>query len=930
MKKFLLLMASIFIAAKIFAFSNEDIKKFTFENGLVMYFLEDNSSATVRTELLIRTGISSQNEKNQGLFTLYARLKNLEIGSDTIRLVKTVAPTDSEKAFLELSKALSPLNPSDAKIRAETKKMNEELKEYSSSVGGFINSAIEAKMSPVSPWKSDSGISPEIFAARSVAATRTILLQIEKNFFTARNSILLVSGNISASAAEKLAQKYFGSLPNAQESDEENFLSKKIETLLKNQKSKSAKKFVLHDTDFSDEITQIVVEYTDFSRNECDILAATLDEDFSAFKESLISEKNLAIRGAEYANVASAQKKGSSRLIFQSLLEKTKMNPAEQSELFLKKINAQNLLSQFYLDFELSKIKSERTKKSDDSKEFMEELSLWLTTQNDESSFFSRESDLAKLSADSLAKKLASSEPYVFVIVNSRTYNKYAKNFKKAGYEDVTSKNGAWYKQEFYQNLLKEKLQQPSQEKIDAIGFDKEISKSASKFIEENRKAFSTFTLKNGIPVVAKRTKSAKTVSFTISIQGGDYMFAPEYIGLATVLIDAIAVNIRNQIDLLYMNGFIKGQYDVSAKTGSSSAYINVTCAAEEFVQIINATSGAFVYGDITPVLADGITYDERTQWRLKKGSSEFQLLSAAIKQIYSKSNYPMLFDDKNDKPSKMDFYKISEVYPLYLDSSRFSIALAGGIKKDSELKEILNNAFGILETHEETAAKPANIPEQDFSAKTKRIQLKHLFLTDVAAEDAGPRPQILIPTTKFLDPVLYVLPSPEISSTDSALFNALLYELSERIEKKAKKQNPEVSVKIYPPEKDLPFARISILNVERTNSVDKAYKDAVSELTEDLRKLVAQKDEEARDLQKAELVERMENLWILNNLSDVQSALGTVKLIQKGCELKNPKLYLDQYEAIDKALQDDYFVIAQAWLEKIPPIRIYSADSRK
>ena len=94
----------------------------------------------------------------------------------------------------------------------------------------------------------------------------------------------------------------------------------------------------MHDLQFSDEMTQIVIEYTNLTLPQSTIAATTLNSDFSTLKKSLCAEHILNIRGPEYINVSSTQQNGCSRLIFQTLLEQNRRSPVEQAEYFIEMI----------------------------------------------------------------------------------------------------------------------------------------------------------------------------------------------------------------------------------------------------------------------------------------------------------------------------------------------------------------------------------------------------------------------------------------------------------------------------------------------------------------------------------------------------------------------------------------------------------------
>jgi len=145
MKKIFSLFFVFLFVTSLFAFTADDIKIFTLENGLKIYFLEDSSSPTVRLELCVNAGSSYQNTKNSGLFTLYARLCGGEISNDSVRFVSKVAPSAAEKAVLSLSEKLKTVQPTDSELSAILKTMNTEYKEFSESAAGYLNSAIETK-----------------------------------------------------------------------------------------------------------------------------------------------------------------------------------------------------------------------------------------------------------------------------------------------------------------------------------------------------------------------------------------------------------------------------------------------------------------------------------------------------------------------------------------------------------------------------------------------------------------------------------------------------------------------------------------------------------------------------------------------------------------------------------------------------------------
>ena len=937
MKRFLFFLIFLHLSFSIFSFSQDDIQIFTLENGLKIYFLEDASSPTVRAELCINAGFTNQNRKNSSLFHLYARLAHGEISNDCVRFVADVAPSSAEKALLNLSTKLKLLRPTDSELSAAFNILNQELEEYSKSIAGFINTAIDSKLFPENPWTRESGCDWNIFRQSSNDEIRAQLQSISDTYYIPANTKLFVNGNITQTALLAIVKKYFSPFTGRAFEPQKDEDAKILHEELQNspEQKSSLRKFLLIHDDFSDEMSQLVLQYQNISSDEADVLASTWNRDGSCFKKLLTRQKPLYIPGDEYVSVSSAQEKHSSRLIIQSLLGKAQLSPASQADLFLSMSRDNDVFATEEIQAALRQYRASFLRLSESSSETMQALSRFISLHEGKSpaplaDFFSREKIFSEIKVSDLQDKIKGEEPYVFLLVNTAVYQKYTKEFKNAGFQIINQKESRWFEQDFYKKLIKES-EKKSEEKKSLL---EEIALSARRFISNSLSEYSFFELKNKIPVTIKENKSSNTAVLSITIAGGQLLFAKKVPGLAEVLAGSIAVNIRKQLDLFAANNAIEGYYTVTSETKATHSIITVTCFAREIDFAIQAAYTALVYCDISPVTADGVTYDERTRWRLKSGNTAFQLLCEAMRILYKDSEYPDLYQDTKDKPDEsLNFTKILEGYPILLDSSRFSLIITGNVAADEKLRINLDESFGNLITIEENASRKLALPQVDFSKtkqKEKRLKLRHLFLTDISKDKAGPRPAVLVPTTKFLDPVLFCLPAPDLAGTDCALFNALLIELAKRMEKELAQKSPETKVLASLPENEIPFARLTITNVESTNAVDTAYKKSISSIKKELARQTELKTEGVIDLEKTDLLAGLENNWIMEVLSQAASQTGTARLIQSGKIQDNPQLYLNQYEAVSKAEAEDYMRLAEKYLTESSPLRLYSKDSPK
>lgn len=910
MKKLSAFIAAFCACISLCAFTRNDVKSYVLENGMHVYFLQDTQAAPVRIELNINAGFLNQTEKNGGFLELYANFLGLEMDGDIVRTVKTVAPGDVENTIRELTHIFDKLTVTDKELKNALAEKRNQIEEFASSPAGFINSAMDCKVFSSCPWQQQSGINPSAFNLISTAQARALLEETWQTYYTPENASIYISGNVTENTISSFTAKYLGTLGGRGKSS---VFSKSGTNRLFEETSRE-KKFVLADDELSTELTQIVLQYDCFNSTEADMLSFAMDNDGGEFKRLLQKQKNLAIRAPQYINVSSFQTQKSSRLVIQSILEKAKANPVVQAELFMEIAKEPGRFSQEDFQYHAYNWSSYFEQIQDNSTLIMEQLARWNATHT-RSSIFDRTTDFIGLNATNLEIKYLENTPFAFVLVNTATYAKYQKEFSKAGWVLLTAKTAPWYKQNKYTKFLKDTS------KVTASLSDEDIKSSSSRFIAQSREQISSIKLANNIPVVVKHNPQSRTSAVCLTINGGELLFADSTPGLASVLTNCLAENIRRSLFAAQVTG-----WDVSSFTSAEYSSITITCPGDQTLAVIEAAQKAIIFGDITPALADGVTYDLRTQWRIKTGNPEFQLLCEAVRILYSKP-YTNLFADTKDYPVQMEFTQIAAAYPVLLDSTRFSLIITGGTLPDETLTLTLNNTFGILATNTATQNIEKKVKKPAISKKTKKLQLRHQFFTDISADKAGPRPAVLIPTTDFSDPLLYIFDCPSPDTTDGALFNALLFELAERIQAKV---SGEQVVKVATPSDDLPFAQVKITKIKHTAVTDRLYGEAVEELLQDLKNLTASKDLTVIDTEKDRLLATMENRWLMNTLSDTTSARGTAHLIQAGMVRKNPALYLDQYQAVSKASAEDYYILATAWLEKVPALRVYSADSKK
>ena len=658
---------------------------------------------------------------------------------------------------------------------------------------------------------------------------------------------------------------------------------------------------------------------------QADIAALAYNLENSSYKNELLKRKELNIRGSEYINSAAAHKNGCSRIIFQSLLEKSKTNPVEQAKLFEQITkNAAKVTSQDEYNFSKQKLISDFENILKNSKTLMDYISQYwaieqiITDKADSKtlteSFFGRTTNLYEQNLDEIKQLHQNEQPFVFVLVNSKTYKNYRTAFKKAGFEAVDIKNGSWYTQKLYKNAIlgisEEKLLEEKKSTTTQDFF--------SDFEKNNSQNFDSFTLQNGIPVTVKSNNQTSNAVILISIKGGKLADKGNS-GFTNVMTNAFASNIQNEIYKQKYFGTIKGTPEILAETNLSYSTISVECNYEDLENCIKAISDALIFGEILPADADSYVYSVQTQKRLYNGSPVNQLYSKAINYLYSSADYKNAFDSEKDILEFTNYLDILEAYPIFLNASLYNVVIIGNTNTE-QIKTALEKSIGQLSTpNSKTEIKPLKIPEPNFTKSKKlSVKIRHLFYTDVAAEDAGPMPAILVPTKNFEDPVQFWVKSPEATSKEFAYFSALSFYLADQMEELGSNQTITSKIQIVNASKNIPAASFTFLNVAKVSNVNTLYKNTIANLKEKLKN------------PEANIIHDIKTSWLMNTLSSTQTNRGTAILINEGINnFGDSKKYIKDYELIANSTETDFLAILNDYFPEEAQLRLYSADAK-
>lgn len=893
------------------------------ENGMSVFLLQDFSNPQIHLEINVRAGVSSQTAETAGFVNLYSTLvqksskldfESVQCNADSTRFILNISPSELESVLYTLSDNIFNLTVSDALLKSELAVMKREVMKNASESGSLINSSIDSRVFSEEPWRNDSGIYPALFSKATINDARLILSKVSDSLFVPGNSAIFMSGNFSSEETLKLIEKYFG-----------RFFSLNKPTfkplVISNNKQK---KYIIHSKDFSEELTQIVVQYSSFASEESKMAAELLNNNPKLLKNKLCESNLLNIPGNEYIDFSAATKSGSARLIVQSLLQTEKnVLASEQVSKFLEILKNPEQID--FSDFSNAVVS--RKYQFDNSISTSSSLMNSLAEYWAQESYYPVQHDLnlterftqnfeeqIKVPSEIIWQTIKNESPFVFVILNTKTYNKCKNKFTNQGFEEITSKNASWYTDNLYKNVKSlmefSRLTEDSKAKSVKQNFD--YSKN---FYEENIKAIKTEYLSNGIPVTLKKNENSTGVTFLVYISGGNLRTADDH-GFEEVMTNVLAMNILRQLKRKQAEGLLLNDFEITSETQMEYSKIILECLPEDLYVIENAVVNSLIMDEIIPSDADRIVSGRRTRKRLENGSTINQLYSEAIRTIYPGSDFEKIFETEKEILSKTSYEKILQNYPALLDSTRYKFYIAGNIQEEKVL-EHTENAFGLLQSFSK-AKNEKEVPKlKEFPfGQSVKVKLNHTFLTDIPAKDAGPMPAVLIPTKSFADPVLFCVKE----NGDRTIFNALLIYLQKEIAEASKEKNNLFNCKISASTATdyLDFGTISFSSVEKTSACENVYKSVYSSLKNQLENTKTVKT----------VLQKIKNEYIAFEFGNVYTNTGCASSMAEGKE--NPAQYLENYKRINDLSAAEILNVLESDFNYDKIFKVYSADSKK
>ena len=857
--------------------STDNLRSYQLKNGFQVYVLEDFENPLVEISFIAKAGFSVQNQDNSGFpelaYRLFLQSDNVEnqlenqqisnitseIKSDSVIFQGLTTISNLEKAFSIFSEAAQNQTFSEEKILAEYKNLKEKALENQKNELAYINSNIDSIIF-TSPWKQDTVLYSGIVQNYTIEEIRNKVFEIYNQFYTPEKSCIFVTGCVNEETVLEYSKNYF-----------ENWKPSISNIVVDNQNIRNLqeKKYVLISDNFSTDYNQLIVQYpneglfSDIKNCGKLQLASLALENSINFKGSVVNEIS-GIYDETYIYSGFAENGTSSRVIIQSLMENGEVSPALQAENVISSIDFGNAILEDEFFQEKEKLLYQEITSRISKKNLYNALtSTW--AYGGPEYFYNYLKNVKTLSFEDV-KSVFQTEPYVFLLVNSKTYKKFKSSFDEKGYILLT-KNYDFTK-------------------TDEETFVLDISKvKKNSYYQQNIKSFSSYKLSNNILVVEKSTNLHETFSINLSIKGGE-VFHSETPGLETITIKYFANNIKS----FFKEEKPWADFSISVETGIYNSNINISCSKNDVEFLLSCIKKALFFTDLTAVKADELIFTENYNYRLTSNSLSFQLFNSGMETIFSGTKLESLFVESDDLLSEITFTEIFKSYTELLDASRFSIVIIGNIP---DLKNDLESTFGSLKSLDLTKFMEEIQPI--VSNATRFVQLKRTFSTDIKAEDAGPRPEKLIPTTVFFDPVDFYFETPSKFSDDYSIFLGLLTEFQKILEKNWKKR-VEITVHDFYSEKNVIRVQFKEVETKNLSKVKEIFSFSLEEFLSFIKSI------------NTENLEQIKNQFFMKYYNFENVNLETSRIIVQGLiQQKDFTNYLKVYDFMENAEISDF-----------------------
>ena len=928
-------------------FLPENFYSYKLGNGLELYVQEDFTVPALKVEYVTKAGTARQQKDTAGFFRLYSALFwqnavpgirayeregalgfSAECASSQSRYGFTVPVQSFEKVLALFASALKQPKFSDSAIRNEFESLKSESASYASSAGGFINAAVDAQVLSRSPWKKDSFLQSALFAKMNTEAARQKLSRIARIWYVPNQSALFVSGPLNAQTVLDTVKKELADWEYAfyAPPDTDRIDAPQTPDAPKISDAQGGR-FVLVSEDFSKDFNQALIQYTapSFGADNLHSAAAWAAAEILRQKQSLLDPAQGETDVSFSAD--GADSRISVQALFPASLHAQKDNPVDNIEALLNAVNkAVQNISEGDLTEAQTRARFLQTQALKGPESFIRALSAnW--AYGGAEYFFEWPKSVQSLTLQQVTG--AFTPPWIFLFVHTSQYNLYEKRFAKDSWTLI--KQGKKSAGASSTQTAKNRTENRSKNQAEADGAKSERTNAAESYASYTESLAERFTLSSGIRVSVQRLPDTAWVCFILNIRGGELKYGFEKKGLESLAVQNLAQTLRQKIAESPAGKALRDIPEIDTNTELFSARLSFTCPTENLPLLTDFLSASLQKNDVSLAQADELYFTEAFNRRSQDISPDNQLQKAAMETFFGAGVSAPLFASADKLLPSVTYDEIRNACLSVYDPENIDIILCGDVPQ--RIKETLESRFGkeavkpLSEQHKIAYTKTSFEPA--FTEGEQTVRLRHVFLSDIPADQAGERPAKLIPTTDFSDPALLYLKSPEFGTKEAAVFSALMHEIAERLTQKFQSaQNaPALSARAQTDAEPFFLSSLYFSKVKSKSRLQKAYKDCLREFSSELKELQKPKPKISAQDFCGGIAARYAGA-VSHSFMTLESRAD---LIRQGAEYAdNPSFYIEQMRMIGNAGLKDFESVFSKYIEPANLFWLFSADTKR
>lgn len=451
----------------------EGLYRFTLNNGLEVFVMENNSAPLAYIEIAVRAGAITQTPETAGLFHLYEHLMfkgnskypnqekfneamnklgvgdwNGTTGVDKVNYFFTVPSSVVRDGMEFWSYAIRSPKLDKDELEREKGVVLSEINGNFSQPGKIASSFFMRNMYFEKPWKVDHSGSPNAVQNATIEQMK----QIQREFYVPNNSAIFIGGDVKHEEIFKYAKEIFGDWKSS---------DKNIEIEIPSKDYKKNVKIVFADPSSSDSFIGIGYylrgpdgEIDPNDTYSADVWGNIVSNPDGIFVKSFIDNKLLSIPDSDYVGAGYYTQRASGRISFSASMLNDE-NPTKKANEFLK---VKDDLVQKMLDENsgfTSKIKIAEKQLADSRIYQMEtatgilsNLSFYFASCNADY-FFNYDENISKVKESDVRafvkKYIENKNGVLFVSVSPSVFETYKNDFENDGYIVVDKKDAFWW-----------------------------------------------------------------------------------------------------------------------------------------------------------------------------------------------------------------------------------------------------------------------------------------------------------------------------------------------------------------------------------------------------------------------------------------------------------------------------------------------------